>query len=81
MNCPNCQRLLYSRIQPKCGHCGVVLPKECRLEDHEIDEIRGEIRQIEERRSAAREREEEEEKQRVGKQSGAVPFVPPMNFP
>jgi hypothetical protein len=60
MNCPNCKRLLYSRLQPKCGFCGVDLPPECRLPDHEIDELKHEMRMIGERRAIAKEKEAKE---------------------
>ncbi len=60
MNCPNCDRLLYSRLQPKCGFCGEELPPECRLPDHEIDELKEEMRMIDERRAIAKEKEARE---------------------
>ena len=47
MNCPHCQRLLYSRQHPRCGYCGGLLPESVRLTDHEIDEMKAEIREIE----------------------------------
>ena len=57
MNCPSCNRLLYSRIQAKCGHCGAELPPECLLPEVEIDKLRQEQDQIAERRAAAKEEE------------------------
>lgn len=73
MNCPICERLLYSRIQQKCGYCGAVLPPEVRLPDHEIDEIRREQKEMAERRAAAKEKEEEErEEQRKRSQMNST---------
>lgn len=60
MNCPHCDRLLYSRQHPRCGHCGALLPEELRLAPHEIDEIKAEIREIDARRVKAKEKEAEE---------------------
>jgi hypothetical protein len=60
MNCPHCDRLLYSRQHPRCGYCGGLLPEEMRLEPHEIDEIKAEIREIDARRAKSKEKEEEE---------------------
>ena len=64
MNCPNCNRLLYSRIQPKCGYCGAVLPSECRLPEEEVEKLKEEQAAIAARRVAAKEKEENEEKER-----------------
>lgn len=60
MNCPHCHRLLYSRQHPRCGYCGEPLPEGVRLEDHEIAEIKEEIREIDARRAKAKEKEEKE---------------------
>lgn len=59
MNCPECDRLIYSRIHPKCGYCGAVLPPECRLSDDEIGAIKEEIAEIRKQRAIAKEIEEE----------------------
>ncbi len=57
MNCPSCNRLLYSRIQPKCGHCGADLPPECLLQETEIEKLKQEQDDIAKRRTAAKEEE------------------------
>ena len=57
MNCPSCNRLLYSRIQPKCGHCGAELPPECLLPEVEIEKLRQDQDEIAERRAVAKEEE------------------------
>lgn len=57
MNCPSCNRLLYSRIQPKCGHCGADLPPECLLPEVEIKKVKQEQDEIAKRRMAAKEEE------------------------
>jgi len=77
MNCPSCDRLLYSRIQPKCGHCGAVLPPEVRLPDHEIDEIRQEQKEMAQRRAVARAKEEEEREEQRRRSGGDSPPIPP----
>jgi hypothetical protein len=57
MNCPSCNRLLYSRLQPKCGHCGADLPPECLLPEAEIKELKQEQDEMAKRRTAAKEEE------------------------
>ena len=69
MNCPFCHQLLYSRQHAKCGSCGEVLPPEYRLEPHEIDEIKAEMREIDARRAVMREQEEVERKETVRRRS------------
>ena len=68
MNCPHCNRLLYSRQHRKCGYCGGELPEEFRLTKVEIADLRREQEEIENRRIAAKEKEEKEkeENQRSG---------------
>jgi ribosomal protein L37E len=60
MNCPKCQRVIYSRQQARCGYCGEPLPESMRLAPHEIDEIKSEIKEIDQRRAKAKEAEERE---------------------
>lgn len=64
MNCPHCDRLLYSRLQQKCGYCGAVLPSECLLPEEEVEKLRQEQVAIAARRVAAREKEEKEREER-----------------
>jgi hypothetical protein len=64
MNCPSCKRLLYSRQLPRCGYCGALLPEGVRLADHEIDELKASIREIDARRAVAKETEEVEREER-----------------
>ncbi len=64
MNCPACERVIYSRQQKRCGYCGAILPEELRLADHEIDEMKAEMREIETRRQAAKAEEEKEREER-----------------
>jgi hypothetical protein len=77
MNCPNCDRLLYSRIHPKCGHCGIVLPPEWRLPADEIEKIREEQAEIEARRVVAKEKDEEEREAQIRRDRGNSSHVPP----
>ena len=58
MNCPRCDRLLYSLSRPTCGYCGAVLPAEILLSDEERDRIKQERVQIEIRRAIDKEKEE-----------------------
>jgi hypothetical protein len=60
MNCPHCQRLLYSRSHPKCGFCGGELPPEAMLEEYVIAELKEELAQIEARRAMHKAKDEEE---------------------
>ena len=79
MNCPHCQRLLYSRQHARCGHCGGELPEGVRLADHEIDEMKAEICEIDARRAVAKEKEdrEREEQRRLDRQRGVPGYFPP----
>jgi hypothetical protein len=81
MNCPHCQRLLYSRQHARCGYCGGLLPEGVRLADHEVEEMKAEISEIDARRAVAKEKEEREreEQHRRDRQSGAT-WVPPGPF-
>ena len=60
MNCPQCQRPIYSRQHPRCGYCGAALPAEFLLAAHEVDEIKEEMRESEMRRQIAKAKEEQE---------------------
>lgn len=60
MTCPHCQRVLYSRQHPRCGHCGADLPDHLRLTTLEVATMKAEMREIEQRRQVAKEQEEEE---------------------
>ncbi len=60
MNCPHCQRLLYSRRHPNCGFCGGDLPPEVMLEEHIIAELKEEQAQIAARRARNEAKDEEE---------------------
>jgi len=60
MDGPYCKRILYSRQHEKCGYCGKVLPEGFRLTEDEIQSIKSENKEIEERRSITKEREEAE---------------------
>jgi hypothetical protein len=60
MNCPHCQRVIYSRQHPRCGYCGADLPADLLLPAHEVDEMKAEMREIEVRRQEAKAKEEVE---------------------
>ena len=67
MNCPECQRPIYSRQHPRCGYCGAALPAEFLLAAHEVDEIKEEMREIEMRCQIAKDKEEEEQKREASR--------------
>ncbi|HSJ02985.1 MAG TPA: hypothetical protein VK956_11050 [Verrucomicrobium sp.] len=79
MNCPHCQRLLYSRKGEKCGYCGGILPPDVRLSPREIAALNAEQQAIIHRRAIARAKEEEEEKRRRSQSDGAT-HLPPGGF-
>ena len=58
MNCPHCQRLLYSRQHKTCGFCGAELPPECLLSEDEVAELKAEPRAIAERPAIDKAKEE-----------------------
>lgn len=57
MNCPACQRPVYSRQHQTCGYCGAELPPSMWLKEHEVDEMKEEMKAIDKRRAADREKE------------------------
>jgi hypothetical protein len=77
MNCPHCQRLLYSRQHRTCGFCGKELPKELLLTDEEILALKTEQDQITTRRAAAKAREEAEKEQQKRCSDGNY-MMPPV---
>ncbi len=72
MNCPHCQRLLYSRSHPKCGFCGGELPPEVMLEEHVIAELKAEQAEIAARRARDKAKDEEERKRNADSGGGDV---------
>jgi hypothetical protein len=78
MNCPSCNRLLYSRRHKTCGFCGAELPAEVLFSEEEIAAIEAEQKAIAVRRAKAKAREEEEKKNQSSGDSGM--FIPPVTF-
>ena len=78
MNCPHCQRLLYSRQHARCGYCGGQLPEGVRLAGHEVDEMKAEISEIDTRRAVAKAKEdrEREEQRRRDRRHGSTGWFP-----
>ena len=68
VNCPICQRLLYSRRHKKCDFCGAVLPPEALLSEEEITAIKSEQDEIAKRRAADK-KEEEEKRKRASRET------------
>ena len=60
MNCPHCERLLYSRQHRTCGFCGGELPPEAMLEEHVVAELKEEQARIAARRDRDKLKDEEE---------------------
>ncbi|BCU75495.1 hypothetical protein llg_02100 [Luteolibacter sp. LG18] len=65
MNCPECQRPVYSRQHGTCGYCGAPLPPEMRLSPEEKAALQSEMEAIKARMAVAREREQEEAEERA----------------
>jgi len=76
MNCPSCNRLLYSRQHKTCGFCGADLPPEVLLSDDEVAAIKTEQAAIAIRRTKAKAREEEEKRKQAERAGGFN--IPPM---
>lgn len=65
MNCPHCNRVIYSRQHKNCGYCGEELPPELLLSPSETKELKQEMIEIEQRRVEMKEKEaKEKEEQR-----------------
>lgn len=69
MKCPHCDRLLYSRQRETCGHCGGVLPAECRLPEEEVRKIAKEKIDMAARRKRDKAKEEAERAEQQKKQA------------
>jgi hypothetical protein len=70
MNCPSCNRLLYSRQHKTCGFCGAALPPEVLFSEDEIATIKAEQEAIAIRRAKAKAKEEEERKKHAAGDGG-----------
>jgi len=75
MNCPHCDRLLYSRQHRKCGFCGGELPEAVLLAEHEVAELKDGMKSIAERMAKDKAREDEEKKKRSGDGGVDAPFM------
>lgn len=64
MNCPHCDRVVYSRKRGVCGYCGGELPAEMLFSAEEIAAMDAEKQAMERRRLAAHEEEKAEEENR-----------------
>lgn len=76
MNCPHCDRVLYSRTRETCGYCGGVLPAEFRLPETDVRKIQAEKRAMESRRKLAKAKEEEERAQQSKRANDG--YFPPV---
>ncbi|MEY4485468.1 MAG: hypothetical protein RL693_2920 [Verrucomicrobiota bacterium] len=76
MNCPSCNRLLYSRSRRTCGFCGAVLPPEVLLSDEKIAAIKAEQAEITLRRAKDKAKDEEERKKKAARDAGS--YTPPL---
>ena len=65
MNCPHCNRLIYSRRRKHCDFCGNELPPECLFSEDEIEELDRQRQLLAERRAAFKAKEEEEKKKQA----------------
>ena len=74
MNCPHCDRLLYSRRSRTCHFCGGVLPAEVRLSDDEIAKQKAEQFAMDQRRAAEKAQEEEEREAAARRGDGGGAF-------
>lgn len=70
MNCPACQRPVYSRQHQTCGYCGVELPPEIWLKSREINAIKEEMKAIDKRRAVDREKEAKLREERIRRHKG-----------
>lgn len=75
MNCPHCDRLLYSRQHKVCGFCGGELSEEFLLAEHEVAELKDEMKVIGERMARDKAKEEERNKRRSGDGGGDFPPI------
>ena len=67
MNCPSCNRLLYSRTHKSCGFCGAELPPEVLFSDDEIAAIQAEQAAMAIRRAKDKATDEEDRKKKAAR--------------
>jgi DNA-directed RNA polymerase subunit M/transcription elongation factor TFIIS len=77
MDCPSCNRLLYSRRNKTCGFCGAELPAEVRFSEDEIAAMKAEQEAIALRRAKDKAKEEEEKKRKKAAGDGGF-YMPPI---
>ncbi len=77
MNCPHCDRILYSRQHKTCGFCGVELPAEYLLSQTEMAQLKTEQQALAERRVIAKEKDEEDKKRQTAK---SEIYMPPIFY-
>ncbi len=70
MNCPSCNRLLYSRTRKTCGFCGAELPPEVLFSADEIAAIKAEQEAMAIRRAKDKAKDEEDRKKRAAQDGG-----------
>jgi len=70
MNCPSCNRLLYSRTRKTCGFCGAELPPEVLFSDDEVAAIKTEQAAIAVRRAKTKAKEDEEKRKQAASDGG-----------
>jgi hypothetical protein len=78
MNCPSCNRLLYSRTHKTCGFCGVELPPEVLFSDDEIAAIKAEQAALTVRRAKDKAKDEEDRKKNAARDAASYP--PQISF-
>ena len=70
MNCPNCDRLLYSRRHKSCGFCGKELPPVIQFSKAEITAIKAEYDAIDLRVANAKAKEKQQQQAQAASDAG-----------
>ena len=74
VNCPTCNRLLYSRRFAKCGFCGAAIPENLRFTDAEIAALDKQIAESAKQRELAREKAEKEARDAANSGDSGIGF-------
>ena len=79
VRCPHCDRVLFNRCSPRCGHCNQPIPADLQfdsLERQEVEAMREATRKSREEFLEKKKREDEE-RRKTTESTGYFPIILP----